>query len=259
MKTNQLLPTTLLTALLLISCTPFLKAQDAAAKPQLLYIHEDPVYPDKVGEYEKVSKDLIDQYKKYNIVDNWLTIQGEDHKYYTVVPIENMASLDHDPMAPLQEKMGKEAFAAIFTAFDKCYPSHRDYLVMRLTKESYMPNGEALFSMEKPYRKYHYFYYTPQNRTAVSAFIKKAREYYVSKGATFHYNIYVSRFGNNESYFMVEEAAKDAKDFKQLSDANDKLLGEEWKAKMEELKKITVRNEQKAAFVRPELSYSVLK
>ncbi|GAB2792697.1 hypothetical protein GCM10027275_42030 [Rhabdobacter roseus] len=228
----------------------------AAPTSQLLYIHEDPVYPGMVDAYENVSKELLTQLKKHKIEDNYTVIQSEDFKYFTIVPIENMASLDRDPLEPLVEKMGKEAFQELFTAFNKCYPSHRDYLLVRSQSLSYMPEGVAFMPQEKPYRKYSYFYYAPHEQDAVRAVVEKIKKLYVEKSSKLYYNIYISRFGAGENYFLVEEAAKDAQEFVQLQSQNNTLLAAQWPALWAELTKKIIRVEEKTAHLRSDLSYT---
>lgn len=260
MKTNLFLTTTLLTTFVLLTLPSTLQAQTAPAKPQLFYVHEDPVIATKVLEYEKLSKDLVDQCQKYSIPDSWVTIQDDDHKYYTVSPIENMADLDKDSMEPLKEKVGKEAFAAMFAAFDKCYPSHRDYLISRMNETySYMPDGENDRLADYPYRKYHYVYYEPQHRAQLTELAKKMRDLNASKQSRLHYNFYVSRFGSGENFIMAEEVAKDEADYKERLDYDNKLMGAEVGKIMEEIKKLSRRMETKTAHIRTDLSYFATK
>lgn len=258
MKTNRFYPLPLLTTLLLTISLSALHAQEAApAKPQLFYVHEDPVFADKAGEYEKLSKEFIDQHKKYGIADNWLTIQDNDHHYYTIVPIANMAALDNDPGAALREKMGKDAYADVFKAFDKCYPSHRDYLLMYLPQYSYEANQNS--QTEFNYRGYDYFYYEPQNQHKLGDLLKRFKELYTNQDGKIYYNVYVSRFGNSENFVLIEDLAKDEADFKARDAANTEAFRTEFKKLFAELKPLTRRIESKTGHVRPDLSYSATK
>ena len=260
MQTKPITPITFLKALVLAACPMMLVAQSTPSKPQLFYVHEDPVTEMKVAEYEKLSKDLVGQCQKFGISDSWATIQDDDHKYYTVTPITNMADLDKDSMLPLKEKLGKEAYEAMFAAFDKCYPSHRDYLITRMNDSySYMPDGENEKMAEFPYRKYHYVYYEPQYRSQLSDLAKKLRDLNASKGARLHYNVYVSRFGNGENFIMAEEVAKDEADYKERLAYDNKLMGAEIDKIMADIKKLSRRMETKTGHVRTDLSYFATK
>ncbi len=257
MKINPFSRFMLGVAFVWVAIIPNLRAQTTPAKPQLFYIHEDPVTPAMVNEYEKVSKELISQCKKHGIQDGWLTIQDDDHKYYTIVPVANMAELDKDPLEPLQEKMGKEAFGALFKAFDQCYPSHRDYLVSRMPTYSYVPDENS--QTEYAYRKYLYFYYEPRNQSQMAALFKQFKELYVSKKGKVYYNVYASRFGSNENFILIEDLAKSEADMKEIGASDRKLLGTEFDKLYAELKKLSRRTETKIGHVRPDLSYSVAR
>jgi len=249
----------LLTFVFALLATTALLAQDAAPKSQLLYVHEDPVYPGMMAEYEKTSKVFAENAKKYKLEDSFSVIQGSDGSFYSVTPIENMAALDKDPMAAMSEGMGKEAFQALFADFNKCYASHRDYLLLRSARLSYMPEGEAAFQMDKPFRKYLYFYYTPENQAALGKLLEKIKDLSVEKKPKMHYNIYISRFGTTDNFFIVEEAAKDPLEFETVSAADEKALKGAGDSLMGELMKLVLRKEIKTAQMRPDLSYVYTK
>ncbi len=250
---------TLLTLVLAALAAPVLLAQDDAPKSQMIYIHEDPVYPAKVAEYEKVSKTFLDNAKKYKLEDNFTVFQVSDGTFVSGVLIENMAALDEDPMAAMSEGMGKDAFRTMFTDFDKCYASHRDYMLLRSARLSYMPEGEEFFGEDKPYRRYLTFYYAPENQKAIGELLEKIHKMSLEKKPKMHYNIYISRFGTAENYFMVEEAAKDALEFETISAADEKALAGVGNELMGELMKLVLRRETKTAKMRADLSYTAAK
>ena len=238
----------------LVVSAAVLQAQTTSAKPQLFHIHEDPVVPTMVNEYERASKELVSQCRKHGIPNGWLTIQDNDHRYYTIEPIEHMADLDKDPLAPLQEKMGKEAFATLFAEFDKCYPSHRDYILIHLPQYSYAADQTSL--SEYPYRGYDYFYYEPQHQRKISDLLKQFKELYTSKAGKISYNVYVSRFGNNDNFVLIEDLAKSEADFKARDAANTEEFRAGFEKLFAELKPLVRRIESRIGHLRPDLSYS---
>lgn len=238
---------------------PTLLAQDTAPKSQLLLVHEDPVHPAKVADYEKASKMFLDNAKKYKLEDSFSVIQANDGTFSSVSLIENMAMLDKDPMAAMSEGMGKDAFRAMFADFDKCYASHRDYMLMRSAKLSYMPEGETFFGADKPFRKYLTFYYTPENQEALGQLLGKIQKLSMEKKPKMHYNIYISRMGTADNYFMVEEAAKDPIEFETISAADEKAMAGAGDELMGELMKLILRREVKTAKIRADLSYTATK
>ncbi len=250
----------ILTFVFVLLASAALLAQDAPApKSQMVYIHEDPVYPGKVADYEKVSKTFLDNAKKYKLEDSFAVFQGSDGTFSNCVLIENMAELDKNPMAAMAEGMGKDAFRAMFTDFDKCYASHRDYMLVRAAGLSYMPEGEVFFGADKPFRKYLTFCYTPENQKALGELLGKIQKLSRDKKPEMHYNIYISRFGTADNYFMVEEAAKDAVEFETISAADEKALKGVGDELMGELMKLVLRRETKTARMRADFSYTAAK
>jgi len=69
-------------------------AQDGT-KSQAYWIHEDPVYPSMVLDYEETCKELVSACVKYNIQEaKWMAISTDDLKYFFVTAIEKMGDLD---------------------------------------------------------------------------------------------------------------------------------------------------------------------
>jgi quinol monooxygenase YgiN len=230
-----------------------LQAQTTPAKSQLFHIHEDPVMPTMVEPYERASKELVSQCRRHGIQNGWLTIQDNDHRY-TIEPIEHLADLDKDPLAPLQEKMGKEAFTTLFADFDKCYPSHRDYILVHLPQYSYA--GDQTDQSEYVYRGYDYFYYEPQHQRKISALLKQFKELYTSEAGKIPYNVYVSRFGNSENFVLIEDLAKSQAGFKARDAANTEAFRAGFKKLFAELKPLLRRTESRIGHLRPDSSYS---
>ncbi|GAB4019949.1 hypothetical protein GCM10028773_24190 [Spirosoma koreense] len=230
-----------------------LQAQTTRTKPQLFRIHEAPVMPTMADQYERVSQELVSQCRKQGIHHGWLTIQDNDLRYYTIAPIEHMADLNKDSLAPLQEKMGKEAFATLIADFDKCYPSYHDYMVY-LPQYSYAPDQTS--QSEYAYRGYDYFYYEPQHQRKVEALFNRFKELYTSKAGKIPYNVYMSRFGTCENFVLVEDLAKSQADFKARDGANTEDFRTGFKNLIAELKPFIRRIESRIGHFRPDLSYS---
>lgn len=239
----------------LIACLSFqiLFAQESGY--QAYYIHEDPVNPSMTSEYEKGAVKLASESKKVNLPDGWLTFKLDDNRYIYTTPIKNMADLDKNTFEPLQTKMGNEAFGKMFDDFDKCYDSHRDYVV-RLDKElTYMPNGIDVSTPGMPYRHYTYYYVTPQNAAKAREIAKAFNALYKSKGSKLQYRVYRNGFGEKESYFMVVVSAKSAEDYERMRAENNQLLGDEGKELYGKMLQFVSRIQNITAMARPDLSY----
>ncbi|SFF85771.1 MULTISPECIES: hypothetical protein [Salegentibacter] len=223
---------------------------------QAFWIHEDQVKPAMLKEYEAVTKDFIKACKEHNLKDaDWTTARIDGGTYLTIAPINSMADFDKNPMAPLAEKMGEENFRAIFSRFDKCYDTHRNYMVHLINDMSYMPNGLTTNTEGEDYRKWHFFHVTPQNVTNLRNKMKEIKSLYETKGATQHFRIYRNGFGSTGDYYLVVISAKDAQSYAKTSEETDKLLGEEGEKLFDDLMQYVHKYESKTGSMRPDLAY----
>lgn len=232
-----------------------LQAQDNA-KYQAYYIHEDPVNPSMITPYEKLCTDMVAECKNASLPDGWLAVNLDDNKYLFVSPINNMADLDKNTFAPLQAKMGNDAFNKMFTDFDKCYSSHRDYIV-RLDKQlTYMPGGIDINTSGMDYRHFTYYYVTPQNIAKATEIAKAFNALYTKKSSKVQYRVYRNGFGEKEAYFMVVTSAKSAEDYERMRSENRELLGVDGKELYGKLLLVVSGIKNISGMARPDLSYA---
>jgi len=208
-------------------------------------------------EYEAVTKDFIKACKEHNLKDaDWTTARIDGGTYLTIAPINSMADFDKNPMAPLAEKMGEENFRAIFSRFDKCYDTHRNYMVHLINDMSYMPNGLTTNTEGEDYRKWHFFHVTPQNVANLRNKMKEIKSLYETKGAKEYFRIYRNGFGSTGDYYLVVISAKDAQSYAKTSEETDKLLGEEGEKLFNDLMQYVHKYESKTGRMRPDLAYT---
>ncbi len=252
---SKSLKASLIIALALMLLPIVISAQDSN-NIQAYAVHEDPVYPSMVAEYEKISKQLVENCKKYNIQETrWITTMTDDYRYLYVTPINNMADLDKNGFATLQEKMGKDAFNNLFNSFNSCYEKHFDYILNLDKGLSYMPNGITQTPEGQPYRRFIYYSVTPENYKKFTKKGKEIKDLFVKKGSKVYYRIYRSGFGTSSNFVMVAIAAKSAEDFEKLSMENQELLGDEGKNLFGELLKYTAKYETVSGWIRPDMAY----
>lgn len=251
MKTVKLI-SLLLTIVLLQTTNLF-----AQNTNQAFWVHEDQVKPSMLKEYEAVTKDFIKACEEHDLKDaDWATARIDGGTYLTIAPINSMADFDKNPMAPLAEKMGEENFRAIFNRFDKCYDTHRNYMVHLIDDMSYMPNGLTTNTEGENYRKWHFFYVTPQNVANLRNKMKEVKSLYEEKGAKQHFRIYRNGFGSTGDYYLVVISAKDAQSYAKTSEETDKLLGEEGEKLFDDLMQYVHKYESKTGGMRPDLAYT---
>ncbi len=232
-----------------------IQAQDTS-KVQAYYIHEDPVNTSMVAPYEKLGTGLVAGCKKINLTDGWLTIQRDDYSYLYITPIKNMGDLDKNTFEPLQKSMGNEAYTKMFADFDKCYDSHRDYIVWLNKVVSYMPGGININPENTPYRHFTYYYITPQNLGKAREIAQAFHDLYVKKGSKLNYRVYRNGFGEKEDYFLVVVGAASAEEYEEMRSENTQLLGDEGKELYGKLLQVVSGIKQISGTARQDLSYT---
>ncbi len=239
----------------IVFVTPFLWAQNE--NRQAYWVHTDEVNPSMMRTYEKVSKEFVEACKKHKLKGaDYFTLRSDDMKYITIAPINSMADFDNNPLKPLQEKMGKEAFAKLFENFNQCYDNHYDAVIWLNKDLSYMPEGEHFAPADEDYREFTYYHYSPANRNKMIEISKGFKELYKNKGSKSYYRIYTNGFGERGTYIMVAMSAKSAEDAAKKQEENKKLIGDSQKELVDRLLKYTTKTEHHTGWIRDDLSYS---
>ncbi len=225
--------------------------------PTMYWVHEDQVKPSMLMEYEKITKDLVENCKKYNIQTlGWITTMTDDHRYLFVSPINSMADISFEGFKPLQEAMGDEAFGKMFSDMDKCYTAHGDYVLHLNEDLTYMPDGFTQTPDGENYRRFYYVRTTPEHNAMLSEKMKAIKDFFVSKNSKVHYRVYQSGFGTMGNYYLVAIAAKDGVSFETMGEENDAILGEERHEVFGDMMKYVTSVDEVTGMMRPDLAYS---
>lgn len=245
----------LMSIILAFLFVPVLLAQED--QPTMFVVHQDNVKFEMMPQYEAAAKELVELCKKNNIQMPWTTISVEDGRYIHVSPIKSMADLDKNPLASLDEKVGKEAMAKLWAKYDECYDSHRNEIAHYIPELSYNPEGVS--NEGKNFREYHFLYFAPKNGKKMKEAMKAVKEMFKAKGSKAAYNVYSSGFGSPESYYMVSIAGENQAETAKNGMENDKLLGDERKAVFFNVIKLASKYDQVLGNIRPDLSYAPAK
>lgn len=249
MRTLKTTLTVVCTFLVLPLC--LLQAQDK------YWVHEDVVKPSMVAEYETVCKDLTSNLKKHNIQGlNIIVTNTSDNRYLWVSPVNSIADVERPVFKALAEKMGEDKMGALFDRMDKCYDIEQNYLISLDKELSYMPDGITQTPAGEDYRKFHYYHYTPGNRSVVLEKVKAIKSLFESKGAKMHYRVYRSGFGTRGEFYMVAIAAGDAADYATKIEENNQMMGEDWQKTYGEFMESLEKYEVFEGRMRPDMAYS---
>lgn len=229
-------------------------APTAIHAQNLIWIHDDMVKPSHFSEYTKIAKEFSDACKKHNVQNgDYSMIRLSNGTYRWISRIPNLAALDNNPFAVLDEKVGKDKMADLHARFDKCYDKHNSYVVVHSKDMSYAAQNpdESL-----RYLKMHYMYVTPSQAKAVAEKIKALKAYYTKKGSKEYFDIYHSGLGCPEEFYVAVIWSKDESSYIKESDENEKLLGEDGKKIFDELFANVDRYEAISAWEMTDLGYS---
>ncbi|SFZ93969.1 hypothetical protein SAMN05428642_103469 [Flaviramulus basaltis] len=240
---------------LLILLMPLITFAQEESTRQAYVFHSDPVFPSKLTEYETVAKNLVAECLKHKTKAGWATFLMNGSNYVYVSPLNNMAELDENVFADLQEKMGDEAFSDLFKKFNNYYNSHSDYIMVLRKDLSFMPSGITITPENLNYRNNTLYYFAPKDYDKAIQVAKDFKKLYESKGSKQYYRVYLNGFGTNETYLMVAEASKSAADFHKAEADNLTLLGDDAYKIYSRLLDILLKTETITGYMRPDLSY----
>lgn len=235
----------------------FLIPLKTTAQDQMYWIHVDHVKPSMEKEYEKVAKEFADACKTYNVPDFTFNVWRHDNgSYYYSSPMKNFAEMDKDGMKPLRDKMGADKFKSMFERFDKCYDAHQSFMVTYRSDLSYLPEGK---SAEGDFNKYYYLYVSPANSIAVADKMKEVKDLWAKKGSKLPYLVLHTGFGAEEEFYLVIIRNKDSQSQAAVSSENNKLLGDEWQKKWDELYPLLSHYKTETSMYKVDLSYNPKK
>ena len=252
MKTAKI--TLILLVLIMLSSFSIQAQEDNSS--QAYWVHEDPVYPAKVSDFEEYGATLVENCKKYDIQEaDWFTVSTNDLRYFSISPIQNMADLDKSRFSLLRTKMGETEFNELFDNFDNCYDTHTDYIIHLDKDLSYSPSGIIAPEDGMEYRRMQFYYSTPQNFQKVLDVAKRFKELYVQKKSKESYRLYRSGFGAAGQFIIVAISARSSEDYERIFKENQKLLGTERDPLFDQLMKNIIKVETLDGYMRTDLSY----
>jgi len=247
--------TNLLVAAIIIGGSTFKShAQEEEQKTEKLMIHVDHVFPSKAAQYEEANNGFVEALKKHGVenADSWTHTQSNGD-YMHVSQIEKMADLDNPPFMELQEKMGKEAWDAMYAKFDGTYMDHESYIVNFHPEKSH--NIDQLGAEGVDYRVWSFNFFEDRHLKEMMDISKRWKELYESNNIESGYGIYTNGFGYPGPVIVILGWAKSPAEYHAQVEKNQAILGEDAKKLWEETVKYIYKRETLDGWFRPDLSY----
>jgi len=232
-------------------------AQDDAPKGQLLSVHEDPVIPSMLGQYEKAAKSLADMITKSGVGSVSYTAASMDNFVYIYFsPVENMAAIDKmgANWGELEKKVGKQAFEGVMKQFDGCYTSHKNYLVRLRPELSYNPDYGSAIADGLLFRQWDFYYIQPGMEDEADNIAKEWVALNKKVALPEGYRLYSGAYGSDTPVFIVVQSAKNSMDFHTRQEAWLKKAGDDGKALWAKTWKVVRKFDTTTGMIRPDLS-----
>ena len=238
---------------ILFLCIALLIAGNAVAQeaaPAMFAVYEDHVNPAMNGNFRDALKKLKAACEQNKIDVRWTTVAYDDNSYTHLAPIKSFADMDKNAFAPLEAKMGKEAFASMWADLDKCIVSRDSRVVVRMDNLSYLtpPAGEN-------YRDIFFWSVTPGKEAEAEPAIMEYKKLNESRKTENGFITYKVVFGGDNMYAFVFWG-KNLVDRATKGQKAGELLGEEGSKHWSKTLSITKTRYTKRGWVETDLSYA---
>lgn len=223
-----------LTSLTLLFITIFsiqIFAQDKP-KDELYLFHQDIVKIDKVEQYEKITKELFEVFKKYGMEGSVkYASKTDDNKYNFLSPLSSYADLNNrnEHWADLSKKAGKETLSKIFAVMDETYVSHKDYIIRRSADLSYMPENHLSVGEEAEFVHFDHYYFKEGKMDEAMKMMKDFKDMMIEKKSEDSFNVWIYDIGEDYGHVVVTRLAKNGADYYEQSSKRWKSMAEEMK------------------------------
>jgi hypothetical protein len=231
-------------------------AQDGSDAYQGYLIWEDAVYPSKVAEYEKFTRQQIELYAAQEFPHRVNIFNTTDFTYYWVISINNYADIDslYMDFNTIYNHV-PEQIDAINEGYAGTHESTRSWTCYSDGELSFIPVDQPQSREAFPYMFLGFCYpqkgKMDQARNAVNGFVKLARE----KQAKMGWETYIGDLGVDAPMLFWASFAKDPLQFHTLNSADFDIMGERADELWRELSGVLRKYEEKTGWYRKDLSY----
>lgn len=206
-------------------------AQDKPMDEPYLF-HQDIVKIDKVEQYETITKELFEVFKKYGMEGSVkYAFKTDDNKYNFLSPLGSYADLDNRSghWTNLSKKAGSETLSKIFAVMDETYVSHKDYIIKRSADHSYMPENQRLDGEEDEFVHFDHYYFKEGKMDEAMKIMKEFKEMMIERKSDDAFNVWIYDIGEEYGHVVVTRLAKNGADYYEQSAKRWKSMDEEMK------------------------------
>ncbi|GAC1437900.1 MAG: hypothetical protein NVSMB68_09760 [Thermoanaerobaculia bacterium] len=239
-----------------------LLAQNAPTpKPELFLIHEEVAKPSMLGQYESVTRELLNLFAEKHAdpkvfgMNNYMTT---DFHYLFVVPIANWAALDtfQQSWMALGQAVGKDRWSDLMNRGNAAMSSYNEFVVAKRSDLSYMPATPRLKQSEVGFVRWAFYYIDASKPMEdVEQVAKDYAALFRSKNVPDPFTVYQAMNGSDLPLLIVAIPARDAADFWAEDQRVNSMVGADVRPLQVRAMRNTRRYELRDGTVRRDLSY----
>ncbi len=228
-------------------------------KDQLFWVREEVVKIEMWDKYESTSKEWVKMMTEAGLdFPYMLASQRDDGHYYYLFPLDNYAAIDKMPeiFGAAIEKIGQDKWQKFMIENESCMVTHKDFIVKRSAKYSYMPKNPRLKPEEIKFIHWMFFHYKLENRKEIMDIMTEWKKLYEEKNIKNGYTIWFIELGLDNNMIALTEGYKDGSDFYTSQMEDNKIMEAEASALWSKMSKYVTSIENVYGSPRPDLGFT---
>lgn len=227
-------------------------------KDQLFWVREEVAKVDMWDKYESTSKEWVAMMTGAGLDFPYMwASQRDDGHYYYLFPLDNYAAIDKMPeiFGAAIDKIGKDKWAKFMVENESSIITHKDFIVTRSAKYSYMPKEPRLKPEDAKFTHWMFFHYKLENRKEVMDIMMEWKKLYEEKNIKNGYTIWMIELGEDNNMMALTENYKDGADYYSSMEADNALMEAEASALWAKMSPFITSVENKYGNQRPDLGF----
>ncbi|HEY6626018.1 MAG TPA: hypothetical protein VIZ21_03610 [Ignavibacteriaceae bacterium] len=245
-----------LIAVLLMSSGLLIAQQEM--KDQLFWVREEVAKTDMWDKYESTSKEWVEMMTGAGLDFPYMwASQRDDGHYYYLFPLDNYAAIDKMPeiFGAAIDKIGKDKWAKFMVENESSIITHKDFIVTRSAKYSYMPKEPRLKPEDAKFIHWMFFHFKLENRKEIMDILSEWKQLYTDKNIKNGYTIWMIELGEDNNMMALTENYKDGADFYTATEEDNAAMEAEASALWAKMSPFIVSVENKYGNQRPDLGF----
>jgi hypothetical protein len=216
--------------IVLFICIPGIMLAQDMDKDQLFWVREEVAKISMLNTYEKTSKEWVDLMTQGGLdLPVVRASQRNDGHYYYLIPLSNYAEVDKfsDIFGSAIGKIGKEKWDKFSAENNSSMESHKDFIVKRSAKYSYMPKEPRAGLDNAGFIHWIFFHYKLEKRQEVLDVLAEWKALYEKNNIPDAWTIWIPEVGLDNNMMALTEVYKDGQSYFSAMKENSKKIKDE--------------------------------